>query len=70
MEQLSFDSPAETDVVRRFRTSAKGFVFDSPGTRTRDLPHGSSALSSHTGEKKKERKKKKKKKKKKTYIYS
>ena len=33
MEPLSFDSPAETDVVRRFPTSAKVFVFASAGTR-------------------------------------
>ena len=26
MEPLSFDTPAETDVVRRFPTSAKNFV--------------------------------------------
>ena len=31
MELLSFDSPAETDVVRRFPTSAKVFVSTSAG---------------------------------------
>ena len=36
----SFDSPVETDVVRRFPTSEKVFVFTLAGTRTRDLLHG------------------------------
>ena len=31
MERLSYDSLAETDVVRRFPTSAKVFVFASAG---------------------------------------
>ena len=31
MELLSFDSPAETDIVRRFHTSAKVFVSTSAG---------------------------------------
>ena len=39
MEPLSFDTPAQTDVVRRFPTSAKVFVSVSAGTRTRDLPY-------------------------------
>ena len=34
MEPLSFDSPAENDLVRRFHTSAKVFVSVSAGTRT------------------------------------
>ena len=34
MEPLHFDSPAETDVVRRFPTSAKIFMSASTGTRT------------------------------------
>ena len=34
MESLSFDSPVETDIVRRFPMSA------SAGTRSRDLTHG------------------------------
>ena len=38
MEPLSIDSPVETDVVRRFATSAWA------GTRTRDLPHGNCTL--------------------------
>ena len=40
MEPLSFDSPAETDVVRRFLMSAKVFVSGSAGTQSRDLPQG------------------------------
>ena len=44
MEPLSFDSSAETDVVRRSPTSAKVFVSASAGTRTRDLPHGNRTL--------------------------
>ena len=40
IEPLSFDSLAETNVVRRFPTSVKVFVSTSAGTRTRDLPHG------------------------------
>ena len=34
MEPLSFDSPVETDVIRRFTASAKVFVCASAGTRT------------------------------------
>ena len=40
MEPLSFGSSTETDVVRRFPTTAKVFVSALAGTRTRDLPHG------------------------------
>ena len=38
MKALSFDSPVETNVVRRFPTSAKVFVSASARTRTRNLP--------------------------------
>ena len=38
MEPLFFDSPAETDVVKRFPLYEKVFVFASDGTRTRDSP--------------------------------
>ena len=37
VEALSFDSPAEIDVVRRFSMFAKGFVSASAGAQTRDL---------------------------------
>ena len=37
---LSFDSPAETDVIRRSSTTAKLFVSTTTGNRTQDLPHG------------------------------
>ena len=40
MEPLSFESPAEPDVVRRLPKSAKVLVSTSAGTRTRNLPHG------------------------------
>ena len=39
MKPVSFNSTAETDVVKRFPTSAKVFVSASAGARTRDLPH-------------------------------
>ena len=44
---LSFDSPAETGIVRRFPTSAKVFVSTSAGTRTRDSLTAT-AVSSHS----------------------
>ena len=50
MEPLSFDSPAETDVGRRFPTSAKGFVSASTGTRTRDLARSSHSAAESPGE--------------------
>ena len=46
MEPLPFDSPAKTDVVRRFLTSAKIFVSTSVGTRT-ETSRTAIALSSH-----------------------
>ena len=39
MEPLSYDSPVETDVVRRYLTSAKVFMSASAGTPSRDLLH-------------------------------
>ena len=44
MEPPPFDSPVETDIVRRFPTSAKVFVSTSASTRTRDLPHSNCTL--------------------------
>ena len=44
MEQLSFDSPAETDVVRRFPTTANVFMSLSAGNRTKNLSHGNRTL--------------------------
>ena len=44
IEPLSFDSPKETDVVRRFPMSAEVFVAASAGTLTRDPPHGDRTL--------------------------
>ena len=44
MELLSFDSLAETDVVRLFPASAKVFLFASAGIRTRNLPYGNRTL--------------------------
>ena len=40
MEPLSFDSPAEIDVVRRFLTYPKIFVSSPAWNQTRYLPHG------------------------------
>ena len=48
IKPLSFDSPGETDVVRRFPIFyvffPTVFVFTSAGTRARDLPHGNRTL--------------------------
>ena len=43
-EPLSFDSTAETFVVRKSLTSAKAFVFTPDGNRARDLLHGKRIL--------------------------
>ena len=57
MELLSFDSPAENDIVRKLPMSAKVFVFASAGTQTQDLQHGNRMLYqiSHRGSDKGER---------------
>ena len=44
MEPLTFDRPAETNVVRRFPAYAKVFVSISAGNRTRAFPHGNRNL--------------------------
>ena len=44
IEPLPFDSPAETDVARRFSTNAKVFVSTPVGNRTRELPSGKLTL--------------------------
>ena len=38
-EPLSFDSPAENGIVRRFSTSTKVFMLTPTRNRTPDLPH-------------------------------
>ena len=43
-EHLSFDSPAETSVVRRIPTSAKFLVATSAGNQIQDLPRQPNAL--------------------------
>ena len=45
MEPLSFDSHAESDVVKRFPTSANVFVSTLAGTRFQNLPDSNSSHS-------------------------
>ena len=43
MELLLFDSPAETDIVRRFPMSIKIFVSASAGIQTQELPYSNNS---------------------------